>query len=84
MARSIRIEFSGALYHVTSRGNRRDDIYEDDQDRDAFLGILEQVIDDYNWVYKDVLISGPPVHYVVPGAGIFDTEWMGDLGSAPD
>lgn len=45
MARSIRIEFSGALYHVTSRGDRRENIYEDDQDRERFLEITGQVIE---------------------------------------
>jgi len=33
MTRPIRIEFSGALYHVTSRGDRRENIYEDDEDK---------------------------------------------------
>jgi putative transposase len=37
MARALRLEFAGALYHLTSRGNRREDIYEDDIDRVAFL-----------------------------------------------
>ncbi len=40
MARPIRIEFCGALYHVTSRGDRREAIYEDDEDRSRFLEIL--------------------------------------------
>ena len=31
MSRPLRIEFAGALYHVTSRGDRRDDIYLDDE-----------------------------------------------------
>jgi len=30
MARALRLEFSGALYHITSRGDLREDIYEDD------------------------------------------------------
>jgi len=33
MARPLRIEFAGALYHVTARGNAREDIYRDDEDR---------------------------------------------------
>ena len=33
MARALRLEYSGALYHVTSRGDRREDIYEDNIDR---------------------------------------------------
>jgi hypothetical protein len=34
MSRPLRIEFDGALYHVTSRGDRQELIYEDDQDRE--------------------------------------------------
>jgi RHS repeat-associated protein len=37
MSRPIRIEFPDALYHVTARGDRREDIFEDDQDRQMFL-----------------------------------------------
>lgn len=50
MARPLRIEFANALYHVTSRGDRREAIYEDDRDRFRFLAILHEVIDRYNWV----------------------------------
>ena len=49
MSRPIRIEFPDALYHVTARGDRREDIFEDDQDRQEFLTILEQVITRFNW-----------------------------------
>jgi putative transposase len=41
MARPLRLEFSGALYHVTSRGNRRESIYETDDDRRLFLSVLD-------------------------------------------
>ena len=33
MARPIRIEYAGALYHVTSRGDRREDIFVDDEEK---------------------------------------------------
>jgi putative transposase len=33
MARPLRLEFAGALYHVTARGNERKPIYRDAQDR---------------------------------------------------
>ncbi len=42
MARPLRIEFSGALYHVTSRGDRREAIFEDDEDHLIFLRTLRQ------------------------------------------
>jgi putative transposase len=45
MPRPLRIEFPNALYHVTARGDRREDIFEDDKDRNVFLETLEQVID---------------------------------------
>ena len=50
MSRPIRIEFSGALYHVTSRGDRREAIYEDEEDRERFLALLGNVASDFNWV----------------------------------
>jgi putative transposase len=50
MSRPIRIEFPDALYHVTSRGDRREDIFEDDQDRQTFLQTLEQIVTQFNWL----------------------------------
>lgn len=49
MARPLRIEYSGAVYHVTSRGNARQDIVADDRDRTAFLLLLAHVIDRFGW-----------------------------------
>ena len=40
MSRPLRLEFAGALYHVTSRGDRQEDIYEDDTDRVMYLNVL--------------------------------------------
>ena len=40
MARPLRIEFPGAVYHITSRGTSRADIFEDDADREMDLKIL--------------------------------------------
>jgi len=49
MARPLRIEFSGALYHVTGRGNARLAIVEDDTDRQGFLDVLASVVQRYGW-----------------------------------
>jgi len=49
MARPIRLEFSGALYHVTARGNARQDIYVDDKDRRYFLETLSYCTKTYHW-----------------------------------
>jgi REP element-mobilizing transposase RayT len=44
MGRPLRIEYPGALYHITSRGNEKRDIFLDDYDRRKFINIIE----DYN------------------------------------
>jgi putative transposase len=50
MARPLRIELAGGLYHVTSRGDRREDIYFDDADRVQWLRIVGDVCKRFNWV----------------------------------
>ena len=42
MVRPLRIEYPGAVYHVTSRGNDRKAIFKDDQDRENFLNTLDR------------------------------------------
>jgi REP element-mobilizing transposase RayT len=42
MARQLRIEYPGAYYHVMSRGDRRERIFEDDEDRKGCLKVLEE------------------------------------------
>lgn len=49
MARPLRIEFAGALYHVTARGNERRDIFFSDEDRLRFLVTLGEVCAGFNW-----------------------------------
>lgn len=49
MSRPLRLELSGGLYHVTSRGDRQEDIYLDDTDRQAWLEVLAQCCERYNW-----------------------------------
>ena len=48
MGRQLRIEFPGAFYHVTSRGNQRQAIVQDDQDRHTFLDCLERAHDKFD------------------------------------
>jgi putative transposase len=50
MTRPLRLEFAGALYHVTSRGDRREAIYKDDFDRMAWLDVLGLVCARCNFV----------------------------------
>lgn len=61
MARSIRIQAAGAYYHVMARGNRREDIFHDDDDRRFFLHTLSQACEMTGWrVHAWVLMSN---HY---------------------
>jgi len=65
MARPLRIEFPGASYHVTSRGDRREAIYEDDADRAGFLDVLGEVVERYNWVCHSYCLMTNHYHLVV-------------------
>ena len=49
MSRPLRIELAGGLYHVTSRGDGREDIFFGDGDRRAWLETLAQVCERFNW-----------------------------------
>ena len=49
MPRSIRIEFAGALYHVMARGNRREAIFLDDEDRQLFGQTLRKACAMTGW-----------------------------------
>ncbi len=65
MSRPIRIEFSGAFYHVTARGNRRESIFDDDIDREKFLEINGQVIEDFNWICHAYCLMTNHYHLVI-------------------
>jgi REP-associated tyrosine transposase len=49
VARPLRLEFAGALYHLTARGNARADIFADDDDRRLFLELLAKEISQQGW-----------------------------------
>ena len=50
MARPLRIELAGGVYHVTARGDGRDDIYLSTADRLAWLDVFGQVCERFRWV----------------------------------
>ncbi|MEN8256627.1 MAG: transposase [Thermodesulfobacteriota bacterium] len=65
MARPLRLEFAGAIYHITSRGNARDDIYLGDADRRAFLAILARTVDRYNWLCHAYCLMDNHYHLLI-------------------
>lgn len=48
MSQPLRIEFPCAIYHVTLRGDRREPIFDDDRDRQAFLEIVGTALDRFD------------------------------------
>ncbi len=65
MSRPIRIEFCGALYSVTARGDRRQAIYEDDQGRHSFLALLVEVVERFNWRCRAYCLVGNHYHLLI-------------------
>ena len=47
MARPLRIEYAGAFYHITARGNERKDIFKSVRDREQFLCYLQSATERY-------------------------------------
>jgi REP element-mobilizing transposase RayT len=50
MSRPLRIEYPGAIYHITSRGNEKRPVFKGDHDRANFLNTLRHVNKRYNWI----------------------------------
>ncbi len=65
MARPLRIEYPGAVYHVTSRGNAGELIYKDDQDRRKFLEILAKAKKKYNTLCHTYCIMDNHYHLLL-------------------
>ena len=65
MARPLRIEFPGAVYHVTSRGNARQAIFIDDEDRGGFLDVLSMVVERFNWLCHSYCLMENHYHLLI-------------------
>jgi len=65
MSRPLRLEHEGALWHVTSRGDDRRAIFEDDGDRQGFLDVLAGVIGMFRWRLHAYVLMGNHYHLLV-------------------
>ena len=65
MSRPLRIEFPGAVYHVTSRGDRREPIFDDDLDRQVFLEIVGGALDRFDACALAYCLMGNHYHLVL-------------------
>ncbi len=65
MSRPLRIEFPGAVYHVTSRGDRREPIYRDDDDRLKHLGVIAHAMERFDAQVLAYCLMGNHYHLVL-------------------
>jgi REP element-mobilizing transposase RayT len=65
MARPLRIEYAGAVYHITSRGNERKPVFKSDQDRINFLNTLQHVNKRYNWICHAYCLMDNHYHLLI-------------------
>ncbi len=65
MARPLRVEFPGALYHVTARGDRREEIFDDDEDRRALLEVLGLALDRFDAGCHAYCLMPNHYHFVI-------------------
>ena len=65
MARKLRIQYEGAVYHVMSRGDRREPVFKDDHDRKTFLETLAQCCARTRWEVHALCLMPNHFHLVV-------------------
>lgn len=65
MSRPLRLEFPGAIWHVTSRGNERRDIVRDDDDRRCFVKLLAHVVRGRHWLLHAWVLMANHYHLLV-------------------
>jgi len=65
MARALRIKYKSALYHVTSRGNGRRNIFENDNDRYFFIKTLKKSLNIYNVILYSYVLMPNHFHFLL-------------------
>ena len=65
MARKLRLEYPGAIYHVMNRGDRRQAIFKDDTDRELFLATLTEDCDKTGWQVHAYCLMDNHFHLVL-------------------
>lgn len=65
MSRPLRIEFEGATYHITSRGNAKQFIFLDNNDKEEFLEVLYLVVERFNWLCHTYCLMDNHYHLII-------------------
>src|SRR5215475_15699417 len=79
MARKLRVQYPGAIYHVMNRGDRREPIFCDEHDRQMFLDTLGQACQKTDWQIHAWCLMNNHFHLVVetPRANLVDgMKWF--------
>ena len=79
MPRQLRLEYAGAIYHVMNRGDRREAIFRDEEDRERFLYTLAQACRKTEWQVHAWCLLGNHFHLVVETPQpnlVADMKWL--------
>ena len=79
MARQLRIQYEGAIYHLMSRGDRREEIFRDDLDRKDFLRTVGAACQKTGWQVHAYCLMSNHFHLVVetPRANLVEgMKWL--------
>src|SRR5438270_9933394 len=76
MARPLRLEFEGAIYHLTARGNRREEIFNDDSDRAQFLELLVESLPRYQVELHGYVLLSNHFHLLARTLPANLSRWM--------
>jgi len=82
MARPLRVQYEGAIYHILSRGNKGEYIFAEDRDKETFLEILKRGIEKYKVELYAYCIMGNHYHLLmsIPGGEL--SGYMHFIGSS--
>ena len=81
MARPLRIEFEGALYHLMARGNARSDIFVDDGDRQVFIDNVGRVCGRFSWRVWAWCLMSNHYHLLIETLEPTLSKWMREVNS---
>ena len=84
MSRPLRIEFAHGLYHVTSRGDGREDINLEDADRALFFEVVSEVCERFNWLIHAYCLLDNHYHLLVETPDGNLSKGMRQLKERPD
>lgn len=65
MARPLRIEYEGAFYHITARGNEKREIYQSQSDYNKFKGFLKEAQDKYSCIIHCYVLMSNHYHLII-------------------